>query len=431
MKRHVLIVTLVLFISCSSDGEEPDVVDQTDDETVMEEEMEETMDETDQSEETGEEEESTIPFNVSVVLKNIENLQSIDDDFYLQDFQTGRVEPSLLENISEQYSISSDATLSETGRPDILFFARFIQGLGEEYVGLDLDTRSIRSIQKIVLFDEVENDCNFPFPIMWGENSMFSVYSDVCGDVEILRPFNKISVDSAPVIFDEIENAFVGDSFHRFWTTEDYFILHYDHNRNELNIQQDGLVVYDANSLEEKYSTTSDESMSFYVDDNLLALQTLSGEIRLIDLDTGATLHDHTSAERVVLLPKYENTGNYSIGNMDITNDRMGTFDTRSSAIFVPAYYDFIRQEKISVDRQKYLAFFNRDVIDFDADIIEPTEIKYDLESNVFVTSYIAGEPNNPGVLKYSGIMFMDFDGTLLFDYRFPDGFFVDQLVKR
>lgn len=260
-------------------------------------------------------------------------------------------------------------------------------------------------------------------PRLYGVTITSFFYSNECGEFSVIKPFVKSSTESNPIILGELNNAFAGDSVHKTWATRKFLIVHYDNNTNDGGFQQDGLVVYDSNTLLEVFSLTSERPMALYIDNNLLAIQYLGAQLlQLIDLDNGNVLHNQDISEIAV---------NASLVNADITTDRMGTFDNQSSAIFVPAYYDFITKEIISVDRDKYMAFFNRDSIDFSADIIEPKEIKFDLQSNSFAISYYVFEPGFLQELKFMGVMFMDFEGNLLYNYQLPDDLYIQQLVKR
>ncbi|WP_420399838.1 hypothetical protein [Flagellimonas sp.] len=364
---------------------------------------------------------NTIPFSVTALVKEYNGGEG---EYHTIDFIQGRKEPSNLTNITNTLNLEPNAIFRSNGLENLLLFKQGdLQGPDAIYIMMDLDDNQIVSGSYKDYFP-ITNNCFFDAgQIGWDKNRLFSFENDVC-DQGNLRLLTHNLSNSEVTEFPFLEKAFTGDTPHGILVTEDYFFVQYDDRSEEaLDTYKEGLIVYNSSSLNEVFSNRTAGLKTTFVDGHDIFVATRPSKMEIIDLTTGNVKHSTTTFN-------YFLATDDKISNVSISDGKVAYVDN-SMAIGIPAYFDFNENDSFTVDQEKYMAFFNRDTLDFDADVIVPQEFKIDLETMTFAVTYLRFS-RGENVPKSSAIMFMDFEGNLLLDYEFPSfRFEAEKLLKR
>ncbi|NAY93440.1 hypothetical protein GTQ34_16130 [Muricauda sp. JGD-17] len=425
IKTTVLILLLTSIVLGCSKGESPEPdLDQQEDTTSNPESNIEDED-APIVENPMEEEMGNIPFSISVILRT-SNGSLNGGEYYTMDFVMGEEKPRDPFNISQSIGLSSNVALADNGKEDILLFLHTdpVSNIEDRtYSAYNLTKQEVKSGSFRDFFPD-SDECFWNVnQIGCNENKIFTFENDVCSNEGNIR-IRARDIESGEVeVFPLIENAYAGDSGHRMLLTDRYFVLQYDDRSPEaINSIKDGLVIYDANTYEEVLSLNGSQAKQISIDDDLLFVATQPNTIEILDLNTGNPVYAATTDSFLV-------DWTTSVTKESISDGRVS--GVREEAILVPVYYDIAKNETVDVNRDPYFAFFNRDTIDFTADVIIPQQFKFDMASERFAISYYTFDPgaNTP---KSIGLVFMDFDGTVLFKHELPDFPLIpDRIIRR
>jgi len=417
MKKPSIFCLALLFIACSSDSEEPEIINQPDDEVVMEEEIEE-------------EESFTFPFGVSVILKEFSNPVQREGQFYSVNFTRGQSQPSEPLNLSQIIGLDLDASIIDNGQNNVLLFVQKSGTAQKEYLTYNFDTQRIYVVNRTELL--LPSDSCFFDGTHIGANTenIWAFNYDLCPDVDGLVLFVQnydSGLNSNPLILD---SAYTGDSFHRIWATDEYFYAHFDSfdAENPEGFVGDGLIVYDANSLEVVYETRTPETKIPVVDGDKMILRKGSETMELYDLELKESLFSNQISRFEG--PFFEG----KISNASIFQNRVGGLMTNGSgAPGLPGVYDFENNSIDIFNSETYSNFFG--TTDFPAPdpAREPQFVLFDLESESFVVLYSAvtggsGSFSNP---DFSGLVFMNFNGEILYHHEFENDSLIPELIVR
>lgn len=420
MKNLTLLLFALLIMSCSSDS--PDPEPDSDPETPAENPSGEDDNDSDPPEEPVDN--GTIPFNISVVLRewqdNGDGTFSPEGDFYVQDFVQGQKVAGELFNVSQGAGLSADAQLYNNGKEDILIFFDWPEQ--KHFIYKLSDGTSVSGVFN-ELFPELDLCVVNSIQIGANDNTIFGFAEDLCNSPQSVRLFARDWITGEITEFDEIPSAFIGDSFHKPWVTEDYYIVQYDDVQPGYeNISKDGVIIYDANSLDViVFSENTLSSKDVIIDGDELFLATTPDQLEIIDLNSLNTDYSWT-------------VGPISIGsrpprNGSISSGKIAMLET--TAISKPVYWDLSLNEIVSVNNDPYFAYFNRDIIDPTRLQLIPQEFKFQMETETFAIYYQVFDPVSDEFLAYK-LVFMDFDGNVLFEHEFPDIPFVPvKILKR
>lgn len=383
---------IVLVLACSNDVENPEINQPPDPEGIKEGEG---------GEEDG------IPFSISVLLKKYAGINN-EGDYFLVDFTKGRHEGSDPLNITQSIGLSAEAGFLQNGKETILVFAKLPE---KYYVTYDVLSGETRAATYAELFPE-GNACFLAAnQTAWNATKVFSFENDGCSGPGSIRVLVSDLESGEVTELSMLENAYTGDTSHGVWLTDDYFLVHYDDRSPDAQmLTREGLVVYDAKTLEQVYATNSPSIKSIYIDGDQLLIASRLDSVELIDLSTPEL--------GLSKMPNPSFPENTRIGNISVYNGKIGTLLPEGNFV-IPAYYDIVKNEYSAVNREPYLAFFNRDTIDFTAEVLRPEEFKFDMETGTFAITYLIFDPQE-GIPKSSAIVFMDFEGNVLFQQNFP-----------
>lgn len=422
MRTFSSFIFLVLVFSCSDDSiEQPESDNQTDDEIIIEEE---NMPEEEEEQEN--EIDATIPFDISVILKEFQGNGTTDGVYYSIDFNQLGSQASELKNITEELGLEVNAYLAPNGSENILSFSQGENSINQKYVSLRLDTRELNSLNTDMVFSD-DFTCSLPGPTFsWNSENFFAYRYNFCVEqIELLvRTYDTGLLTELP----PIEDSYIGDSFHQIWGTEDYFLVQFNsffHEGVQNFRDRDGLAVYNAKSFEIILLDTTPLEKTIRIDRDKILVITRNEGMEIIDLST-------TNVEfSTEVVPNMEL--NPTIVNTSIVNGKVGlvVFQGTTSTSY-PSYFDFNANEIIMVNQESYDDFLNRQGSDINSnsDLIQPTDFKFDMESETFAFTYAIGDRISSQPRAY-GLVFMNFDGEVLFQYDFPNIPFVTQQILR
>ncbi|GMN05067.1 hypothetical protein MTsPCn5_04550 [Croceitalea sp. MTPC5] len=424
MKKPFLLVTIALFIACSSDSSEPQVVSPPDDEVVVEEELE--------GEEMEEGEESfTFPFSITVVLKDFSNPAVQEGEFLSIDFMQNSTNASSIINLTSLANLDLKAFAFENGQDNILIFAQGTNFEEREFVTYNLNTGEVFSVLRSDLLSPEENCFFTGTHFAANSDSVLFFNYDLCETPDDIIPITRNKAANENQIFPKIEGATMGDSFNLLWATDNHYFFHFN-NLNEGNegqsIDRDGLIVYNARSNEILYDNINGERKIPLVDNQKMIVRRNSNFLDLVDLESGQTLFSNevSNFEGLIIGDR--------IGKAYIYENKVGfmIFNFEELEVF-PGVYDFQTNSSISFDSDVYREYFRDNGITAPNPFRQPKEHIFDLKSETFAVLYhgfIEGPflEDNP---DFIGLVYMNFDGEILYEYEFERRPWLEQIVVR
>lgn len=424
MKKLTPFLVFIAFIlyACSSDSSEPEIINQTDDEIVVEEEMEETSGE----EEEMEEESVGFPFSLSVVMKNFSNPAMREGEFLLINFEKNQLEPTAATNITSQIGLDLDAFIFENGQENVLVFLQLLENSEREYTTYNLDTGRTFSVLNTELSSS--GDCVSPGThIGANANNILAYNLDFCSELDDLVPIIRNYEMDSNQILPIIEEAKAGDSFNRIWATDNHYFFHFA-NLLENEQDRDGLIVYNANTLEIVYESRTAEVKVPRVDGGKMILKKNANILELIDLQSGQTLFSNTISFSDGL-----SLGD-RIGRTYIHENKVGMLivDVEEWEVF-PGVYDFQTNSSVSFDSETYRDYFRSQGLPIPNPIRQPKEFVFDLESETFAVLYHGFtqgfiQEDNPDFIS---LVYFNFEGEIIYEYEFDQKPWLEKVVVK
>jgi len=423
MKKLFLSVCFISFlVSCSSDSSVQEVVTQPDDEVVVEEDEKE--------EEIEEGEESfTFPFSITVVLKDFSDPALQEGEFLSIDFIENSTIPSSTTNLTSLANLDLNAFTFENGQDNVLIFAQGTNFEEREFVTYNLNTGEVFSVLRSDLLSTEENCFSTGTHFAANSDSVLFFNYDLCEAPDDIIPIIRGRATNENQIFPKIEGASMGDSFNQLWATDDHYFFHYN-NLNEGNqgqsIDRDGLIVYNARSNEIIYDNRNGERKIPLIDNQKMILRRDSNLLDLIDLESGQTLFSNevSNFEGLIIGDR--------IGKAYIHENKVGfmIFNFEELEVF-PGVYDFQTNSSISFDSEVYREYFRDRGIPAPNPIRQPKEHIFDLKSETFAVLYHGFtegpfQEDNP---DFIGLVYMNFDGEILYEYEFERKPWLEQVV--
>jgi len=413
----------LFFISCSSDSTEPEpeIDQQTDDEIMIEEDNDD--------EEVGEEEEPfTFPFSISVVLKEFSNVAQREGQFNSIDFFEGASNPAAPINLTQMLNLDLNAGIGANGQENVIVFGQKFGTLEKEYLTFNLDTQRIYSANRTELIIPSEN-CYFEGSHIGANSENILAFNyDSCsvndGLILFLRNYDT-NINSELL---SINSGYTGDSAHRIWANDKYLFVHFDSFNidNPDNITGDGLVIYDAKTLELIYETRTAENKIPVIDGDKVVIRKNFDTMELYDLELRQSLFTNSISWSEG--PYFE--GN--IGNASIFRNKVGgLMRDVSGAQGVPGIYDFETNNIEIFNTEEYSNFFRNTGLPVPNPIRQPKEHKFDLESETFIVLYHGFtqgfiQNDNP---DFIGLVYMNFEGEILYEYIFEERQWLEQII--
>lgn len=413
MRYLTNLLLIFLLVGCSPDTSDPNPEPEIEQESEKEE-IEEKL-----------EESFTFPFSITVVLKEFSD--ATNGEFISIDFVHATSEPSVATNLTSFVGLDLNAFIQENGQENVLLFTQGANILEREIISFNLDTRQTNSITNMEIFPDLEDCFGYGNHGASNENSFFTFRFNFCPEGEAVEPIVRNYSSSDNHYFDSLGPSFVGDSQYCVWANNDFLFVHFNDKSNSGNFQ-DGLIVYDSNSLEIILEDRFEGMMIPLIDDNKMILRRNPNLLDLIDLKSGQTIFSNSvlNSEGLIFGPR--------IGKTDIHENKVAlmiaNFDDLRS---YPGIYDFQTNSSIVLDSEVYREYFRNSGIPIPNPIRQPKEHIFDLESETFTVLYHGFtqgfiQEDNP---DFIGLVYMNFDGEILYEYEFERNQWLEQVVVK
>lgn len=418
MKKRILILFSILLISCSKDSSSNESqIDQQKDEGVVDNEENEKEAEDDET--------FSFPFSLSVILKNYTNSAEREGEFISVDFWKNEISPSPQVNITSLAGLDLDADFFKNGQEEVLIFFQEIYTGELEFIKYNLNNGEVFSILRTEML-LTEGNCFSPGSHFAANSNNYLFYNlDFCEPKEGIIPIVRNQITNQNVILPKIEEASMGDSFYRLWATEKHFFFHFT------PLSGDGfdssLIVYNSNTNEIVYEDRTKGQKIPVVDKQKIIIQRKSdGFLDLVDLEKGQTLYSNSiSNSDILIFPE-------SIGKAYMHGNKVGLMMfNRDDLLSFPAIYDFQTNNSVILDSELYREFFRSTGLNIPRPIRIPQEHIIDLESETFAVLYhgFTGDFIQKGNPDFIGLIYMNFDGEILYEYEFEQKPWIQQVV--
>jgi len=403
MKRPILVTFLTLiFVGCSSDVVEPEVINEPEEEIVVEEENEK-------------EEEDLIPFDVTIVMSDTDNNSTA---IYSLDFIQNAKKPEIL-NVSELVGINGLHNVWNGNKSSILITQWPSQG--KFFHTIDLLDKQYNSIQSDFVFPDFFMDCFTINGVVFAADNgnYLQHYSGYCDEDpktdHLIVEYNSGSGDFQ--FYETLENSSVNSLYYgNSYFNDKYLFLRFE--RNTITKDFYGIAIFDRESKEKVYEIISPYQQVCWVSDNEILIQRLgeSGtEAKLIELGTWLELDnfEHISFG-----------GGTGFSECQYLDNKMNAFIFFNIDTEIPYYYDLELDKVITINREKFDGFFGKysapDYLDYSV------KKRYvDLETNSALIHYKVAGLNGS---ETAYLLFMDFDGNAIYQYEVQADYEVERI---
>lgn len=416
MKKLLTVLTVLLLVSCSTDTTVPD-----NDSGNGGNEVENEGDPGDGSGNGGEETgdpgdddgpapEGTPPFGIGLVYQKSAPGTRTGPNFVLE-FPKGKAEPGQEINLSAQLGLPESSDFLPNGVPEILLFKHSV----ESYTSYNWNTGATASIASSELMTETVSCELFGSHIGLNRDAAFGFAIDECQEFRSIRLYALNRSTGAGGQFDLLSDIYTGDTFNGIWVTENYLFVEHNYQLSDpQDPNQEGLVVYHAETLEEVYRLQTSTSKILYADGDQVFIVS-RGETNshiLVDLASGAV----QELESTEALPSQAAA---RIGGTSIHSGKVGlTISPIPGNIDYPAYFDFGLNDYVSVNEEVFQAYIHRDAIDPDREVRTPEAFAYDMAASVFAMVYLvypdANSTSEPPTDRR--LVYMDYEGNVLYE---------------
>jgi hypothetical protein len=402
-KIAIPFMAITLLFGCSSGVDNEDPYSQNEDEVITEEE-----DPVDSEEPKI----GIIPFNVSVIGRDSNN----SGPYYLSTFISGDEEPESPINLNESFSFSNNSLLSSLTKKDVLFR---VDGSADL---LRINLEDFSAIEgTIEEFFEDPGDCYYyPTSMKSADNRILSYTQNDClgTDYTSLLSFD-LNTDTLLQI-DYGPEVTIGGGYYDNFISDNYAFISYKKIIANTNNELEVLDIYELQDFSKIY-TYEASKISFAVDNELLfILNPVNHSFELLDLNERNILKSGILDSSLFIGSEIyfdsdfinQNRFNYT----DISSKKITLTSWYYGSGRIPAIYDFDSGQisTISPLNGDDLLPSNLVGIDYRTDL--------ETESSCFLYADL----NGGGEVSY-GVMFMDFEGKILFESSIP--FFPEQLT--